>query len=615
MIEASFAYTYVNNIPWNKSPIFAFSKSLEEYLKAFERVLGKAPNKESKVDFSNDIWDFNPYYTDINSNSYRFLFISVPDEIKVYCKFYVLHTIMDKRKLSTINTRFMAFYDLIGKILIKTNHKNFFLITTNDIINEIESRNIKPNTKANKYLAIYQLYRFFKMKYQLDLLIDLNVIETKIKENRDNGGREYDKVPNIPNEYFNIILSKMVQLMRNESENYEVRATAALTIILSQTGLRLSDLVGLKVGQIFSKKLVRSGFETHYIKYQTRKTSRANSPLVEFNIFCNELCTEAFKTLIEIREKSPLSKSNEFIYVIEAKKKLNQRFPIDTHIFQSNYNHIFRTYLLDMASRPWPGINETKWIQNTHNNKYIFKKMYIPDTRQYRVHLCTVLYEKKVPLVFIMKYMGHLSEQMAGYYARPKDTFQENVMLFERVIRELVEDDITPLGGLYGKEIKKSIEDFIKDNNLSIVDDISSITEKFGDKLIIRGKTGGVCIKTSLIPCSKDARSNEVLCAYNLCQNLFHFYYMIDLTLLDFNNLKNTYEVNLKNNREVAAQKELFKIISLCRQRLLPELEELKKEIERKGIQNIINIHPNLIDIIENKESIESEVRKWMGMN
>jgi len=613
MIDANFAYSYVENIPWKDSPIYAFSNNTKEYLDAFERILVKVPNKDDKVDFYNNTWDFRPYFEDINSDYYKFLFDSLPESIRVYCKFYVLHTMMKKNKLPTINTRLRTFYDLINKILDKSYHKNFFLITTDDIIDEIENRKIKPNTKSNKYLAIMKLYGFFERNYKINFPVDLKSIESRMLKEREKGANDVDKVPNIPNEYYDIILSKMVQLMRDDKIEYKVRATACLTIILSQTGLRLSDLVGLKVKQLNTMKLMGSGFETNYIRYQTRKTSRAHSPLLEFNIFCTELCTEAYNTLIKIRNYSSSSKLSDFIYVIDAKNKLNQRFPVGAFVFIGLYRHIFYTYLLDEALKPREGINETKWKHNSRTKA--FTKVFIPDTRQYRVHLCTELYEQGKPLIYIMRFMGHLTEQMMGYYVRPKDKTQENIDVFEKVIKELVKDDITPLGGLYGNEIKESIVNFINNNKFSIEEDIDAIEAKFGDKLIIRGKTGGVCIKTSLIPCSKDARSDEVLCAYNLCQNLFHFYYMVDLTFHDFYKLRQTYELNLKNGNSHAAQKELYKIISLCKQRLLPELEELNKEIERKGIVRIINKYPNLIDIIENRESIESEAMIWMKMN
>ena len=137
--------------------------------------------------------------------------------------------------------------------------------------------------------------------------------------------------------------------------------------------------------------------------------------------------------------------------------------------------------------------------------------------------------------------------------------------------------------------------------------------KELGDKVIIRGKTGGVCIKTSLMPCAKDARTNQMMCAYNLCPNLFHFYYMIDVSYLNFKTLQDTYETMKKNNNIKAAQKELNKLKDLLRRRLIPELDELEKELARKGFETIINQHPSLVEIIENKDNIREEIELWMN--
>ena len=204
--------------------------------------------------------------------------------------------------------------------------------------------------------------------------------------------------------------------------------------------------------------------------------------------------------------------------------------------------------------------------------------------------------------------MGHLSEYMLGYYVRPKDTYQENIAYTEKIIREIAGDDLTPIG-LMGSDLRDSIKIFIQDKNLDVRKDIHEIVSALGDKLIIRGKTGGVCIKTSLMPCSRDARTNEVTCAYNVCPNLFHFYYMADISYLDFRTLQETYEACLASGHTRAAQKELQKIKDLLRRKLIPELDELNREIERKGIQAITLRYPSLGDVIRN----QPEIRKSSG--
>lgn len=133
-----------------------------------------------------------------------------------------------------------------------------------------------------------------------------------------------------------------------------------------------------------------------------------------------------------------------------------------------------------------------------------------------------------------------------------------------------------------------------------------------GDKVIICGKTGRVCIKTSLMSCSKDARTNEMMCIYNLCPNLFLFYYMIDVSYLNFQILQETYEISKTKGNIRAAQKELNKLKDLLRIRLIPELDELENEINRKGTDIIIEQYPSLRDIVLNKKTIRKEVELWM---
>ena len=69
------------------------------------------------------------------------------------------------------------------------------------------------------------------------------------------------------------------------------------------------------------------------------------------------------------------------------------------------------------------------------------------------------------------------------------------------------------------------------------------------------------------------------MCAFSLCPNLFHFYYMVDVSYNHFSTLRETVRVNQERGLIRAAQKELNKAQSLLRCRLIPELDEMDKEI------------------------------------
>lgn len=337
--------------------------------------------------------------------------------------------------------------------------------------------------------------------------------------------------------------------------------------------------------------------------------------MLEFDIFSNPLATEAFTLMKELRKSCEYAIGHKYLYTLYRISKDKTKYPISRNTFNKKYKEFMYKFLQDECLKSWPGIKSSIfYIWDEKEKTTISINIHIPETRQYRVYLATDLYNKAVPLIYIQKYMAHLSEYMLGYYVRPKDTYQENIKYSEQVIKEITEEDLTLLGGsLIGEDIKNNIQKFINDNNFNVKTDIDTIMKELGDKVIIRGKTGGVCIKTSLMPCAKDARTNEMMCAYNLCPNLFHFYYMIDVSYLNFKTLQDTYKTLKKNNNIKAAQKELNKLKDLLRRRLIPELDELEKELDRKGFETIINQHPSLVEIIENKDNIREEIELWMN--
>lgn len=186
-----------------------------------------------------------------------------------------------------------------------------------------------------------------------------------------------------------------------------------------------------------------------------------------------------------------------------------------------------------------------------------------------------------------------------------------NIEYSEKIISEIAGDDLTPIGFM-GSDLRDNIKFFINDRHLDVKKDIHQIQEALGKNLIILRKTGGVCIRTSLTPCARDAQTNEDMCAYYPCPNFFQFYYMADLSYLDFQTLQKTYAENLSNGRTRAAQKELQKIKDLLRSKLEPELDELDREIACKGKDHVIIRNPSLSTIIDNETEIREEIALWI---
>lgn len=616
VIQGNLAYDYVGDIPWDSTPVFAFSGQTDKYLEAFRNVVDKVPTRDMKISFTDNIWDFNPYFDGINAESYKLNFIDFPDSIRDYMKFYVLHSIMGRNKISTANARISVFKSIITR-LMDSPGSQLTLLTTNDFCQYIDNKDITATGKHDMYISSFMVLSFIKNNYRLPLLVDLPLLKQRAAEEKKRSKEEANKLPDIPKEYFNAILNTAVRVMRDEKAEYNRRATACEIVMLSQLGLRTGDLMALRVSDRFKKTIPGSGHKVAYIHYRSRKPSKPHDDMLEFDIFCTDLCSEAIDVLIKLRKSNPLAKDNDYLYVLLPGLNTKDELPVANYRFNTQYKLFLYEELKTSALLDWKGVKKTKFVPNNLRwSDENITMLSVPDTRQFRVHLCTSLYnDYNVPLEFIRRYMGHLSEYMMGYYVRPKDTYQEDIAYAEKAIREIAgKEDLRLLGGSSPDDLKENIKRFIAEKHIDVMTDTKAVVDAFGDKLIIRGKRGGMCIKTSIMPCAKDRRTNALYCSYNLCPNLFHFFYMADASYADFKTLQETYRAAKEHGHTREAEKELYKLRDLCGKSLIPELDELQQEIAKKGAGHVIEKYPTLLPIVENLHGIRKEVAEWMAL-
>lgn len=608
MISSTSINDYVDGIPWERTPLHAYLIDGDSYMEALLSVINRTPIQNEKIQFSSDVWDFNPYFEGINSTSYRINFNGLSNKIKEYVKFFALHAIMGKNKIPTVHMRVIQFKRVITNILAD---KPITILTTSSICDYINQQNIKPGTKHDLYVAMASVLYFIKYNCQIPLLVDIETLQKKSAIEKKICKSVDSKLPNIPERYFNAILSTAVRIMRDNNAEYNLRATACCIVMLSQLGLRINELLAIRTTDKREKNLSKSGHSVRYLHYRSFKPSKAHQPVQEFDIFCTEPCCEAFDTLEKIRLSNKLALNNDYLYVLMPAEKSKNELPISNKRFRNEYAKLLHNELPTESHMDWLGINKIKF----QVRKNVFVPLSLPDTRQYRVHLCSTLYnEYNVPLEFIRRYMGHLTEYMMGYYVRPKDTYQEDIAASEKALQQIVgTEDLALLGGVNGAEIKERIKAFIEENHFNVMESPRAVIDAYGDKLIIRGKRGGMCIKTSIMPCSKDRRTNSLYCAYDICPNLFHFFYNADASYADFRTLQATYAAAKESHHTRAAEKELHKLHDLCSNILVPELDELDKEIAKKGVQHIMDNYPTLIPIIENNADIRKEVSAWMS--
>lgn len=605
MLGQSVTEEYITNIPWNLNPGFCFADTEEAYEEAFKSVIEFVPNTNERIRYDEDIWDFRPFFKDINSDSYVMRFSSANSDYVDYLKFFVIYGISRKSKISTVERRIGDFIQVINEVKNRTNHKSFSLITTEDISNVIEDKDITNSRKSSLYVCSHLIYEFIIKNYNLDIPIDIETLKEGASKYHKKARTEDDKLPNIPEDFYTIIRNKAYEILNDEAASFNTRMTAGMIIIATQTGLRRQDLLGIKKDALKEKRLPISNVKCHYLHFQTRKPSKAHSDMLEFDIFASELCSDAFNKMLEIRERCEF-KDQPYLYILDKKRNSANTYPITETRFVNEYNRFFYEHLNSEIQKEREGISPVKYQSKTNGIK-----INIPSISQYRVHLATSLYNNGISLVYIQRYLGHLSEYMLGYYVRPKDTGPENAKYAERIVKKIVNDDGTPLGHM-GKELKQNLINFIEDGEYNVATDTKAIIDDLGEKLVIREKGSGLCcIKTSIIPCKHDARTNETLCAYGLCPNIFHFYDMIDVTYMQFHALQDSYQENLNNGFTRAAQKELNKIKDFIRRRFRPEADELKRIIKKHGLENFCLEHPDLRNIATSIDDIYKEIELW----
>ena len=217
-----------------------------------------------------------------------------------------------------------------------------------------------------------------------------------------------------------------------------------------------------------------------------------------------------------------------------------------------------------------------------------------------------------MPLEYIQRFMSHLTDDMVRYHILPQKSPQEDMEFSLKTLREVTSGKTKILGE--NKGLSKKINEFIEENHFNVATDLDAICEGLAKKIPIRQKTGGVCIKSSVLrECSLDAKTNEFYCAYGVCQNIVHFYYMADITYRQCKELEETIAINKKRGHLKQVSKETNMLHNIITKRLVPELEDLKAVVERDGINDVYKNHPEVQPIVENMDTIEKEIAIWIA--
>ena len=578
----------------------------------------KLPFFNCEIYFSDDVWDFSTTKkVNVPDIKFKINFRNVPDCYADAVRFYAfIELSRGSIKVQSITEQIKT----IARFLRRQFALGFTLVE--DITLHAVESYFQQFTSQLAFSNNADAIRKFLIDYKTLIhpcCLDQDILDYLQYKNIDalRIEREASKLPDIPANYFNKLLDVTLQVIKSsDPDDQRFHHIANMLLLLMQTGLRIGELCALttdclRVIEFNGKRLVQ-------LEYTTWKRERGTNVSSRVITSANELAEFAITNLItelhDVREKVGTS----YLLVDPTKER---SYPIPGELFAGKELKMYYLYIdkyiktVNVDEGTYPGLRRTKVTSFMGETKR-YRNLYIthPVTEQYRVHVCTELYASGVSLEYIAKYMGHLSAQMKGYYVRPKSHEQENTAYSRSVLSKIVTGDIEPLGGK--ESLVQKINEFIEANNFNVSTDLDVIVEELMKKVPIRQKAGGVCIKSSMLrDCSVDAETNEFYCAYNVCPNIYHFFYMADYTYQQANDLNQSIDLNTKHGFLRQAEKDRNMLRTLSKQKLIPELDSLKKYIARDGAEAVLSQYPNLLYIIHNLDTIYREAIRWTTSN
>lgn len=528
--------------------------------------------------FSDDLWDFSSNAEEFQKDYiYKYKFKKIKsDESKTLCKLFILNNLLEYG----LNRPFI--YDCLLTSVDFLNYMHFNYLQIEDLdIAQLDSyfskQKVSVTTKSKKKGDIKKIIEFYCTI--TDKIIDFDVLS--YLENLDTQKIKAQLIQNKTKLLPHSIMKPLVELLysefKNNNLNMEYRRCLALLYIDTQCGIRPGELLMLSNDCIVKQKAL--GKTLYQLRYKATKGVRGNGYRMYMTL-ANEKVEEAVNFLKEfVKDNEPLGAG------------------LNTTSLSDSLKVIVATHKKQFSERD---LNEFGY------NGY-------PKTYQFRVYFASELKRRGFSDMSISKMLGHEDEKMWGYYGRPADTIQEDWEYSKQLLENIRHEDLKIMGAK-GNIYEQKIKHFCDSKSVNVKISEDEIIEQLLAELPIRQKCGGFCIKpNSSRPCemNNEEESDNILCAYEICPNQCHVYYDCAYYYNIFSMLKKTVNANLKGGFKNAAQKELYKLQNILKDRLIPELEEFQREIDRKGIEEILNKHPNLQSINENIEQIMEDIQEW----
>ena len=355
-------------------------------------------------------------------------------------------------------------------------HNTFNDITLEIIRDFFEDSRINYRTKVQYKSALNSFFCYYSSitgriidKSIFDYLLEVD--NRTIKAVSQQGKRKL-----LPQPFVKSCKDLLYKAIFNEENGIKagILQSYCLIYIAIQTGLRPSELLFLKKDCLSTHTVI--GIELGYLHYKSTKNVHGGG-FIEAKTIANAETIKVIQRLVLLNATD----SNMLTPSISYSTLLSNfyRF-IDNNAIE-----------LDVKSNvPLPEF-EGKYIQ-TKDGFYINR----PLITQFRVYFATELSQRGYSEYFISKLLNHRDEKMFNYYSRRVTSIQEDPNFSAIIVKDAIVNKYKILGP-NGSVYEAKINEFIKNRDINVKEDLDKIIEDVISSIPIRKKLGGYCIKAN----------------------------------------------------------------------------------------------------------------------
>jgi len=287
-----------------------------------------------------------------------------------------------------------------------------------------------------------------------------------------------------------LVLDQIINAVKNHETNLFVKS---VIIVLSQTGLRIGDVLSLKVGCIGQDKKGNWILDVWIQKGDQEAEARVNHQIIvnewaAQTIKEYERCTLILRSRLkkELQQRIALIRSSN-LSKPEQDAQINelQRTDISNHLFiHTSFGNNPETNTIFLTGvRSWG-----RWIKKFMNKWEIVGEdgeIYPIDTHQFRHTFVSELIKQDVKPAFIQKYLAHVSEEMVAYYTSIND---------DHAKKELAMKFLHPDAKTAGKRAEEIMEQTAPLFRGKTAVEIEGIIEELAEELSFNLLPTGICL-------------------------------------------------------------------------------------------------------------------------